>query len=47
MSVLEVFRTRDSPYEVLTRCAEPPLTGKESFNYETNREEIMSLVIAS
>jgi hypothetical protein len=30
-------------YEVLARCAEPPLTGKEAFNYETNRQEITSL----
>jgi hypothetical protein len=32
-------------YEVLARCAEPPLTGKESFNYETNRQEITSLAL--
>jgi hypothetical protein len=32
-------------YEVLARCAEPPLTGKESFNYETNRQEMTNLVL--
>jgi hypothetical protein len=32
-------------YEVLARCAEPPLTGKESFNYETNRLEMTGLVL--
>jgi len=32
-------------YEVLARCAEPPLAGKESFNYETNRQEITSLAL--
>jgi hypothetical protein len=30
-------------YEVLARCAEPPLIGKEAFNYGTNRQEIASL----
>src|ERR1700682_442501 len=32
-------------YEVLARCAEPPLMGKESFNYETNRQEIAILAL--
>jgi|GEM_PF-5342342 len=32
-------------YEVLARCSEPPLTGRESFNYETNRQEIASLAL--
>lgn len=32
-------------YEVLARCAEPPLTGKQAFNYETNRQEITSLAL--
>jgi hypothetical protein len=32
-------------YEVLARCTEPPLTGKQTFNYETNRQEITSLAL--
>jgi hypothetical protein len=31
-------------YEVLARCAEPPLAGQESFNYETNRQDITGLI---